>query len=1144
MFAESDCARQMQPEIEEWYEHEQGHGATWQALLSYRSNPTSSPSKAAADGSAARSSLKQSREYNRDWALGFGGYTGAKEGGSQAPVLPSIAAAAEAAVAAGIDATEPPSIGEDFIVCMVQQGDVPDEVLEALNGDVSALQSVSLRTDAMVDTQIHAQGAATVPATDLVSKVRQASTLLVEQLAAAFVGESRRRKLEKREMSAASVLFEAATCAASDVCGCVNNVIQMPAQAACGALWNVLEADPAVALAIQAVRALLPHTVGYPAPLPSKEYKAASISVSFSASAPASAIVDASFELEIGLALDDTRKMCFAGGAQGFSAGAKAPSAGNPFGISLNVGLFLDLESIPGTMVSAGLKAELTLGGGVGVAANFFWPFPMLGMVTGVTQQLTEAAEATESCDLNGLADAAKEGAQAAAPDAIVFTFDPTVGKVEVDAGSAAVGRAITCLHVLAESKLESRDPPDVMGALAHLTETDRDVVLTGVSSCMDKLVDLLGISSSVNFAKDEVRKWARQATAAIAKVYHDVCAEVKNAGCSTAAGAGTAARAVTAGLEKLDECTQSLDDVGGCLSESGDPISNGIREMGPKIIANTPKPHSPWRRLEGTKPSTTRPRRRLAASTTGPPTEHELNVRDFLSLTTWFALNSLVTSAANTSALIVSSNATSTATDWHMHMLPSMPSRERIDRYLRASGASVNASASGYDWDALVAVSQVGLDQIQRWQSYSETMRGYADPSGRRALQLHVEQADKCLQDPGSCDYLQEVNRVINALLRQRRMAVLSAVEDMYKQSQQFSFWSLQPVAPVSLDPPNLDSITRVDLQDQRTTYASTRNALISQQWQHGATNSFSYTFDVSEYPSAIRELQETGTASFVLNRPSAERSDYSYRYIHVRAYLLPTFDVGLSFREVILSKQPYSNFTQESGSSIAFRHYAPRERFQYEPQTCEAINQRSDPDGFAYSSAQARGIRVSPFGLWSVSAKRSGQHPWTKRELSRITRVRFEFKMTYMQCAEAAGLPACSTVYPGDGVPLNMDSTGLDRNRGLWCQMAHPVPPPSLPPPSPPAMPDRLEILMLEMQQQMLQMQQQQHQQMLLMQQQIQQMQQQLAKPTRSCGTGTWWDDVSGACQIACDSDASGRMLQGRDVDDKSNFWRPTPK
>ena len=113
-------------------------------------------------------------------------------------------------------------------------------------------------------------------------------------------------------------------------------------------------------------------------------------------------------------------------------------------------------------------------------------------------------------------------------------------------------------------------------------------------------------------------------------------------------------------------------------------------------------------------------------------------------------------------------------------HDLPAQPPSERIATYLEAFRQRAKAEAARFDWESVSIATQAALDQKKRWHSYSEAARVVADSADEAELQRHIDSVNGCLNDGAACDYLQEVNRVISALERQRLGTLVRVVEGM----------------------------------------------------------------------------------------------------------------------------------------------------------------------------------------------------------------------------------------------------------------------------------------------------------------------------------------------------------------------------
>lgn len=221
------------------------------------------------------------------------------------------------------------------------------------------------------------------------------------------------------------------------------------------------------------------------------------------------------------------------------------------------------------------------------------------------------------------------------------------------------------------------------------------------------------------------------------------------------------------------------------------------------------------------------------------------------------------------------------------------------------------------------------------------------------------------------------------------------------------------------------------MELNNLAEQFQKKKDTYDSNLWENHMMGWFSYTLNATQYPLAFKRLQSEGWAVFHIKRPLADVPTapmHSFRYSLARAYLLPT--TPSHRREVAISKQPFSTFTRADGTNVSFSHKQCRHNFAYVPEDCTAINEKPDVDDRSCGSSD--GIRFSPFGMWTVVPKASGNNAWTAEELSHVTTVHFEFKMDWLQPTTTPG----STIYPGNAFMLNMDaSTHLDVERAKWC-------------------------------------------------------------------------------------------------------------
>lgn len=415
MFSESECARQQRGAFQTWYDQVRDtDDATWLHLLSAPTPWWVAPPPAAAPPptTGALGTLRNSRaSFNRT-----------------------------------------PTLGGQLIACAVQQGDVPDAVLDVINGDLATLQAVAVRAGFTYDTSMHEQAIQQMLGAssggrrdralseghalkDAATKLNGAWDQLKRVFPRYFSKRSSHRRLSSLDEAEQALaqeaeddelirhLFNTVQCTTSGPCKCAREVLKSPA---CSQLWTALDNIPLTKRAIDAIEDMLPPPKW---PMSSKTYNAASISVSFGADGPAYG-VGGQFQLEMGIGMDKNgRRMCFFGGAGGGTIGLQFDASFGSFTAGLNLALWEELETIPGTMSYVGMEVGFDIGVGIDLSYTMLHPYPPRDMAEKLLDSAEDLDDAVRNCDPVDAVNAIVEAAGATQPAGINFYIGISVGR-------------------------------------------------------------------------------------------------------------------------------------------------------------------------------------------------------------------------------------------------------------------------------------------------------------------------------------------------------------------------------------------------------------------------------------------------------------------------------------------------------------------------------------------------------------------------------------------------------------------------------------------------------------------------------------------------------------------------------------------
>ena len=860
-------------------------------------------------------------------------------------------------------------------------GALPDKLVDALSGSATALQAAKVRSS-------------TDPPPDVGSEFAAAGfeTSMYNEVAIAMAETDDRRRLEGKA-SYWEVLYNLTN---FDLFYDLDNegvefVETQLATGLCRGVWDALRYT-------EVVQAMLRMVAG-----PAKEiagYTTVGISVpsslSLAVQTPWAFVAEGSLDSEYGIALDDDgTEICFK--ASGWSAGIFAGACltglcpGGSSGPGFSIILAKDKTVLKGTDFVVSVSSGVSVGpiaGSAQLSGSWPWDSTLPSFINDQTANgLGAAGAGLLSCDMERMAEGVSRFLNSISPSVYTISaFAKSGVSVKVKGIKGAVGASTTgvpfgtspckitpCPCVTSGWPFEAKNCRDFANAPSPpALDTAVDLNL---QRCLDLLADTFqAIGQALTRAWDTVIEWANNT-----------------------------ARAV---VQFAETCIKELAKVGKELGEIVGRAWEAVKDGAAAVVEGVASFFSGRRLSEVTDPKA-------------------LKLHDLSALMAWFSASSMVSPQ---SSLNASDNMSTTAPI----KLPRLPPRDRLDEYLAALGDTINASESqAYNWGKVSEGSLYLLNRLEAWHTYSEAARAlHEQAADHRSIpyQQELSSVRECLAAGTHCEYVDQLGQVIRALKRERLDLLVRAAEAMYAQRRQFSFWSLQPnTVAVQVTP----DTTAGQLLTQQAILENAKLALEANAWGNKKQEGwFSFTFDMMDHPLAFERLWRDGTASFQIKRPHADvpkSPKYSFRQLSARVYLLPAPHADQ--REVVFAKLPFSNFTAQDGAFVTFSHEQDVVKFLYAAEDCTAINQKPSDD------ISIGGIKISPWGGWTVVPKTTAGAvgSWTPEELARVTSVRFEFKVAWLDGA--------STLYPGDGVQLRMDSQNLDEERARWCLHAPPA-------------------------------------------------------------------------------------------------------